>query len=71
MAYKPFDNKKTWTSGEEVPAATLNAWADGEQDEFEERMEALSRKYKISRQRIYLIVSQTERQSAAVSTPLP
>lgn len=42
MAYKPFDNKKTWTSGEAVPAATLNAWADGEQDEFEERMEALS-----------------------------
>ena len=46
-------------------AAICRDWQAGE------RMEALSRKYKISRQRIYLIVSQTERQCAAVSTPLP
>jgi hypothetical protein len=42
MAYKSFDNKKVWTTGEEVPAATLNAWEDGVQDEMEERLEAVT-----------------------------
>lgn len=46
-------------------AAICREWQAGE------RMEALSRKYKISRQRIYLIVSQTQRQCAEVSTHLP
>ena len=40
MAYKQFDGNRDWATGDDITAARVNAWVDGVQDEFEERLAA-------------------------------
>lgn len=39
MAKKHYDGHRTWATGDDLSATFLNAWSDGLQDEFEERLE--------------------------------